>query len=198
MQVIQSVDGGVLEQLLVREGDRVEPGQLLARLEQTRFGASVGEVEARLFGLQAKIVRLRAEVTGEGRLAFPADLVARSGKPRASRRPCSGSAARASTRSSGRCAWPSTWRKRSSASWTSSMPTAMPAARRSCACSAGSTRRRRGWRTGATSSWRTRASTWPRPRTTSRRVRRRSRGASRNSRTACSPRWCPASSRTSA
>ncbi|MCD2513136.1 HlyD family efflux transporter periplasmic adaptor subunit [Comamonas endophytica] len=80
VQVIQSVDGGVLEQLLVREGDRVEPGQLLARLEQTRFGASVGEVEARLFGLQAKIVRLRAEVTGEGRLAFPADLVARSGE----------------------------------------------------------------------------------------------------------------------
>lgn len=78
VQVIQSVDGGVLEQLLVREGDRVEPGQLLARLDQTRFGASVGEVEARLFALQAKVVRLRAEVTGEARLAFSSDLLARS------------------------------------------------------------------------------------------------------------------------
>ena len=72
VQVIQSVDGGVLQQLMVREGDRVKAGQLLARLDQTRFGASVGEVEARLFGLQAKVVRLRAEVTGEARLAFPA------------------------------------------------------------------------------------------------------------------------------
>ena len=78
VQVIQSVDGGVLQQLMVREGDRVKAGQLLARLDQTRFGASVGEVEARLFGLQAKVVRLRAEVTGEARLAFPADLLARS------------------------------------------------------------------------------------------------------------------------
>src|SRR5262245_38293398 len=37
VQVIQAVDGGVLNELLVREGDRVEPGQVLARLDQTRF-----------------------------------------------------------------------------------------------------------------------------------------------------------------
>lgn len=78
VQIIQSVDGGVLEQLLVQEGDRVEPGQLLARLNQTRFGASVGEVEARLFALRAKVVRLRAEVTGATRLIFSDDLLARS------------------------------------------------------------------------------------------------------------------------
>lgn len=78
VQLIQSVDGGVLEQLLVREGDRVKSGQLLARLDQTRFGASVGEVDARLFGLKAKVARLRAEVTGEARLVFSADLLARS------------------------------------------------------------------------------------------------------------------------
>lgn len=78
VQIIQSVDGGVLEQLLVKEGDRVAPGQLLARLEQTRVGASVGEVEARLFALEARATRLRAEVIGEQRLAFPSDLLARS------------------------------------------------------------------------------------------------------------------------
>ncbi|MDD2161164.1 HlyD family efflux transporter periplasmic adaptor subunit [Pseudomonas sp. MIL19] len=78
VQIIQSVDGGVLEQLLVKEGDRVAPGQLLARLEQTRLGASVGEVEARLFGLQARATRLRAEVIGERRLTFQADLLERS------------------------------------------------------------------------------------------------------------------------
>ena len=78
VQIIQSVDGGVLEQLLVKEGDRVAPGQLLARLEQTRLGASVGEVETRLFALQARATRLRAEVIGERQLVFQADLIERS------------------------------------------------------------------------------------------------------------------------
>lgn len=64
VQVIQSVDGGVLSEIKVKEGDKVEPGQLLARLDQTRVGASVGEVDARLFALRAKATRLRAEVTG--------------------------------------------------------------------------------------------------------------------------------------
>lgn len=78
VQIIQSVDGGVLEQLLVKEGDRVAPGQLLALMEQTRLGASVGEVETRLFALQARATRLRAEVIGERQLVFQADLIERS------------------------------------------------------------------------------------------------------------------------
>lgn len=72
VQVIQSVDGGVLSELKVREGDRVQAGQLLARLDQTRFGASMGEVETRLFSLQAKAARLRAEVTAAASPKFPA------------------------------------------------------------------------------------------------------------------------------
>jgi membrane fusion protein, adhesin transport system len=71
VQVIQSVDGGVLQELEVREGDRVAPGQVLARLDQTRFASTVGEINARLFALRAKVARLRAEVVGEGELAFP-------------------------------------------------------------------------------------------------------------------------------
>jgi adhesin transport system membrane fusion protein len=78
VQVIQAVDGGVLAELLVKEGDRVAPGQVLARLDQTRFGASVGETQARLFALQAKAIRLRAEVTGQAAPAFPRDLLERS------------------------------------------------------------------------------------------------------------------------
>lgn len=78
VQIIQSVDGGVLEELMVKEGDRVEPGQLLARLEQARLGASVGEVEARLFALQARATRLRAEVIGDRQLVFSEDLLERS------------------------------------------------------------------------------------------------------------------------
>lgn len=72
VQVIQAVDGGVLSSLNVREGDRVNPGQVLARLDQTRAGASMGETEARLFALRTKGARLRAEVTGERSPRFPA------------------------------------------------------------------------------------------------------------------------------
>ena len=74
VQVIQSVDGGVLNELLVREGDRVEPGQVLARLDQTRIASSVGEIQARLYSLEAKVARLRAEVVGRADLRFPEGL----------------------------------------------------------------------------------------------------------------------------
>lgn len=74
VQIIQAVDGGVLSQLLVKEGDQVKPGQVLARLDQTRVGATVGEVEARLFALKSKVVRLRTEVIGEDKLVFPAQI----------------------------------------------------------------------------------------------------------------------------
>ena len=75
VQVIQAVDGGVLATLDVREGDRVEPGQLLAQLDQTRIGAAVREIEARLFALKAKAIRLRAEVTGAKEVEFPAEVL---------------------------------------------------------------------------------------------------------------------------
>lgn len=76
VQVIQAVDGGVLSKLMVKEGDRVKVGQELARLEQTRIGAVVAEAEARLFGLQAKAIRLRAEVTRSKVLVFSGKIPA--------------------------------------------------------------------------------------------------------------------------
>lgn len=74
IQVIQSVDGGVLEVLNVREGDTVAPGDELARLDPTRFAASVGEIDARLYALRAKAARLRAEVVGEDTLLLPENV----------------------------------------------------------------------------------------------------------------------------
>lgn len=71
VQVIQSVDGGVLSSLQVKEGDRVAAGQVLARLDQTRAGASMGETQARLLALRARAARLRAEVTGQQTPGFP-------------------------------------------------------------------------------------------------------------------------------
>src|SRR5512145_1336798 len=71
VQVIQAVDGGVLESLKVKEGDRVRAGQVLAVLNQTRFSAAVKELDARLAALLAQAARLRAEVTDAPEIKFP-------------------------------------------------------------------------------------------------------------------------------
>lgn len=63
-QVIQSQDGGVLDALLVREGDEVQRGQVLARLERTKFESSYREMHARLGALSAAAARLQSEVFG--------------------------------------------------------------------------------------------------------------------------------------
>lgn len=60
-QVIQAADGGVLEQLLVSEGQSVRAGQVLAVLEKERANAGVEEGAAKVASLQAALVRARAE-----------------------------------------------------------------------------------------------------------------------------------------
>jgi adhesin transport system membrane fusion protein len=60
VQVIQSQDGGVLTEIAVREGDAVTSGQLLVRLDATRFVANYRENLVELFALQVKAERLRA------------------------------------------------------------------------------------------------------------------------------------------
>lgn len=72
-QLIQSVDGGVLAEINVSEGDRVQAGQVLARIDQSRFEASTNEISARINALKAKIARLRGELTGTPPM-FPQDL----------------------------------------------------------------------------------------------------------------------------
>ncbi len=69
-QVIQSQDGGTIEQLLVKDGDTVDRGQVLVRLEKARSEASYLEARAKSAGLTATVARLRAEVFG-GEPAFP-------------------------------------------------------------------------------------------------------------------------------
>ena len=60
LQVVQSVDGGVVEELAVREGQTVEPGQLLLRIDPTRFVSTLLESRATALALQAKAARLEA------------------------------------------------------------------------------------------------------------------------------------------
>ena len=74
VQVIQSVDGGIVEELPVREGQLVEAGQLLLRVDSTRFLSTMLESRASLLALQAKALRLQALTQG-GSFTPPPELL---------------------------------------------------------------------------------------------------------------------------
>ena len=73
-QVIQSLDPGILTELLVREGDSVEKGQMLLRIDDTRASALYRELQAKTVALSASAARLRAEAYG-GEPAFPEEVM---------------------------------------------------------------------------------------------------------------------------
>ena len=72
-QVIQSLEGGIIHSLMVREGDIVERGQQLAQLDRTKTESSVLESESRLNAALATAARLKAEVN-DTELTFPEEL----------------------------------------------------------------------------------------------------------------------------
>ncbi|MBB4087745.1 MULTISPECIES: HlyD family efflux transporter periplasmic adaptor subunit [Sphingomonas] len=74
IQKIQSLEGGILGELLVKEGDLVRAGQPLVRLDPTRFETSFAESSNQAAGLRASIARLEAEVLGRGTVAFPTGI----------------------------------------------------------------------------------------------------------------------------
>lgn len=74
-QVIQSLEGGILAELLVREGDVVEEGQVLLRIDDTRSGAALREGQGKVMAEKAAIARLRAEANG-GTPVFPNEIPA--------------------------------------------------------------------------------------------------------------------------
>jgi membrane fusion protein, adhesin transport system len=69
LQVVQSLDGGVVAEILVAEGQMVEAGQLLLRIDETRATSGVRESAAQEFALRARTARLSA--LAEGRTLLP-------------------------------------------------------------------------------------------------------------------------------
>jgi len=65
LQIVQNLEGGILEETFVREGDIVNKGQLLMRLDQTRFSAPYQESRLKYLSLLAKAARLKAEAEGK-------------------------------------------------------------------------------------------------------------------------------------
>jgi len=74
-QVIQSLEGGILAEMLVREGATVEKGQPLLRIDETKARSSYKEGLSKVISLKASAARLRAEARGTP-LQFPEDVLA--------------------------------------------------------------------------------------------------------------------------
>lgn len=72
-QVVQSLEGGILKELLVKPGDIVERGQLVAKLDPVRAESSVGESHSQLLASLASAARLEAEVNDTDPV-FPDEL----------------------------------------------------------------------------------------------------------------------------
>ncbi len=82
-KTIQHAKGGVVEEILVREGDQVEANQALVRLNPSQAQAQQGSVESQLLSLLAVEARLTAERSGADKVVFPPFLLERQSMPQA-------------------------------------------------------------------------------------------------------------------
>jgi len=73
-QIIQNLEGGILAELNVAEGDVVEPGQTLARLYGTQYQSAVDELADLIAALEIRRLRLEAEMAGMSGFEVPEGL----------------------------------------------------------------------------------------------------------------------------
>ena len=78
VKTVQHLEGGIIREIQVREGERVKKGQPLIVLESTASGADVIELKARITGLRIEAARLQAEAASLKRPKFDASLQASS------------------------------------------------------------------------------------------------------------------------
>jgi membrane fusion protein, adhesin transport system len=75
VQVVQNLEGGIVAAMLVREGEIVERGQVLLRIDNVRAASDYRESRKRYLALLGSLARLRAEVTGSDQLAFADEVL---------------------------------------------------------------------------------------------------------------------------
>lgn len=75
-QVVQHLDGGIVAQILVEEGDSVSTGEILLRLDAKELSSQLAITEGQLFEMMARRARLEAERDGAETLLFEPELVA--------------------------------------------------------------------------------------------------------------------------
>lgn len=84
VQSVQSLDGGVVAEILVSEGDKVQKDQPILRIETVRADSQKSEIVARINSLKLKHLRLGAEVRGQSAFVVPEELA--SADPEAAKR----------------------------------------------------------------------------------------------------------------
>jgi HlyD family type I secretion membrane fusion protein len=78
---VQHLEGGIIREMLVREGDLVEGGQILVRLDDTAARAKLRRLVLRQMRLSAITARLQAEIEGSDRMQLPASLLVAASDP---------------------------------------------------------------------------------------------------------------------
>lgn len=76
-KTVQHLEGGIVDQILVRDGDQVKAGQVLITLDQVQPRAVLAVQQGRLLAARTLEARLIAERDGAKKVAFPSDIVAR-------------------------------------------------------------------------------------------------------------------------
>jgi HlyD family secretion protein len=80
-KIVQHLEGGVIRDIAVREGDRVEPQQVLINLDDTAPKAELRRLELRFARLQAMASRLETEMREKDKIEFPAAILAAAQDP---------------------------------------------------------------------------------------------------------------------
>jgi len=80
-RTLQHLEGGILEQLLIREGDQVKQGQLLAKLDVVQTQASLDVLTSQMLAAEAQIHRLKTERSGSSVVQWP-EVLNRANDPR--------------------------------------------------------------------------------------------------------------------
>jgi HlyD family secretion protein len=78
---VQHLEGGIVKQLLVRDGDQVKAGDVLLRIDPTQIQAQISQLHMEHYSRLARIARLTAEQEGKRDIQFPAELLAAQNDP---------------------------------------------------------------------------------------------------------------------
>jgi HlyD family secretion protein len=78
---VQHLEGGIVKELLVRDGDLVKAGDVLLRLDATQVQAQISQLHMEHYSRLARIARLTAEQEGARDITYPAELMAASAEP---------------------------------------------------------------------------------------------------------------------
>jgi HlyD family secretion protein len=81
-RTVQHLEGGIIREFLVREGQSVRAGQVLIRLDDSQAGANADLAASQVDTYRAVEARLAAEAADEARITFPSELAARRSQAR--------------------------------------------------------------------------------------------------------------------